>query len=61
MIRTNLTKPLLDGLPDEVERYQRTTPIGRVGDPEDIADVVVFLFPISLASSPARPWWSMAA
>jgi len=43
MIRTNLTKPLLEGLPDEVERYQRTTPIGRVGDPEDIADVVVFL------------------
>jgi 2-hydroxycyclohexanecarboxyl-CoA dehydrogenase len=43
MIRTNLTKPLLDGLPDEVERYRRTTPIGRVGDPEDIADVVVFL------------------
>jgi NAD(P)-dependent dehydrogenase (short-subunit alcohol dehydrogenase family) len=43
MIRTNLTRPLLDGLPDEVERYQRTTPMGRVGDPEDIADVVVFL------------------
>ena len=43
MIRTNLTKPLLDGLPDEVERYRRTTPIGRVGDPEDVADVVVFL------------------
>jgi len=43
MIRTNLTKPLLDGLPDEVERYRRTTPMGRVGDPEDIADVVLFL------------------
>ena len=43
MIRTNLTRPLLDGLPDEVERYQRTTPIGRVGDPEDVADVVLFL------------------
>jgi NAD(P)-dependent dehydrogenase (short-subunit alcohol dehydrogenase family) len=43
MIRTNLTRPLLDGLPDEVARYQRTTPMGRVGDPEDIADVVVFL------------------
>lgn len=43
MIRTNLTKPLLDGLPDEVERYLRTTPMGRVGDPEDIADVVLFL------------------
>jgi NAD(P)-dependent dehydrogenase (short-subunit alcohol dehydrogenase family) len=43
MIRTKLTKPLLDGLPDEVERYKRTTPIGRVGEPEDIADVVLFL------------------
>jgi NAD(P)-dependent dehydrogenase (short-subunit alcohol dehydrogenase family) len=43
MIRTKLTKPLLDGLPDEVERYQRTTPMGRIGDPEDIADVVLFL------------------
>jgi NAD(P)-dependent dehydrogenase (short-subunit alcohol dehydrogenase family) len=43
MIRTNLTKPLLDGLPDEVERYERTTPAGRVGDPEDVADVVLFL------------------
>jgi NAD(P)-dependent dehydrogenase (short-subunit alcohol dehydrogenase family) len=43
MIRTNLTKPLLDGLPDEVERYLRTTPMGRVGDPEDVADVVLFL------------------
>jgi NAD(P)-dependent dehydrogenase (short-subunit alcohol dehydrogenase family) len=43
MIRTNLTKPLLDGLPDEVERYKRTTPMGRIGDPEDIADVVLFL------------------
>lgn len=42
MIRTNLTRPLL-GLPDEVERYRRTTPAGRIGDPEDIADVVVFL------------------
>jgi NAD(P)-dependent dehydrogenase (short-subunit alcohol dehydrogenase family) len=43
MIRTKLTKPLLDGLPDEVERYRRTTPMGRIGDPEDIADVVLFL------------------
>ncbi|MGH9018300.1 MAG: SDR family NAD(P)-dependent oxidoreductase, partial [Acidimicrobiales bacterium] len=43
MIRTNLTKPLLDGLPDEVERYIRTTPAARIGDPEDIADVVLFL------------------
>jgi NAD(P)-dependent dehydrogenase (short-subunit alcohol dehydrogenase family) len=43
MIRTNLTKPLLEGFPAEVERYRRTTPMGRVGDPEDVADVVLFL------------------
>lgn len=43
MIRTGLTEPLLQLLPDEVERYVRTTPTGRLGDPEDVADVVVFL------------------
>jgi NAD(P)-dependent dehydrogenase (short-subunit alcohol dehydrogenase family) len=43
MIRTNLTKPLLDGLPDEVERYLRTTPVARIGDPDDVADVMLFL------------------
>jgi NAD(P)-dependent dehydrogenase (short-subunit alcohol dehydrogenase family) len=43
MIRTALTAPLLNGLPDEVERYIRTTPVGRIGDPTDIADVMVFL------------------
>ena len=30
-------------LPHEEERFERTTPVGRVGAPEDIADVVVFL------------------
>ena len=24
-------------------RFERTTPLGRVGEPEDIADVVIFL------------------
>jgi NAD(P)-dependent dehydrogenase (short-subunit alcohol dehydrogenase family) len=43
MIATALTEPLLRFLPDEKERYERTTPVGRVGEPEDIADVVVFL------------------
>jgi len=43
MIRTALTAPLLSLLPHEQERYERTTPVGRVGEPEDIADVVVFL------------------
>ena len=43
MIRTSLTEPLLKFLPHEVERYERTTPLGRMGRPDDIADVVVFL------------------
>ncbi len=43
MIMTALTEPLLQFLPNERERFERTTPLGRVGVPEDIADVVVFL------------------
>lgn len=43
LIQTALTKPLLQFFPHEVERFQRTTPVGRLGEPEDIADVVVFL------------------
>ena len=43
MIETALTAPLLEFVPDARERYERTTPVGRVGQPEDIADVVVFL------------------
>jgi len=43
MIETALTAPLLQFVPNARERYERTTPIGRVGRPEDIADVVVFL------------------
>jgi meso-butanediol dehydrogenase/(S,S)-butanediol dehydrogenase/diacetyl reductase len=43
MIRTALTEPLLQFLPHEQDRYERTTPLGRIGEPEDIADVVVFL------------------
>ncbi len=43
MIETALTAPLLQFVPDARERYERTTPAGRVGQPGDIADVVVFL------------------
>jgi meso-butanediol dehydrogenase/(S,S)-butanediol dehydrogenase/diacetyl reductase len=43
MIATALTAPLLEFVPNAQERYERTTPMGRVGQPEDIADVVVFL------------------
>jgi meso-butanediol dehydrogenase / (S,S)-butanediol dehydrogenase / diacetyl reductase len=42
MIHTALTDPLLrfEGIPEHMEAK---TPLGRVGTPEDIADVVVFL------------------
>jgi NAD(P)-dependent dehydrogenase (short-subunit alcohol dehydrogenase family) len=43
MIRTNLTRPLLELLPDAEQHYRAMTPAERVGEPEDVADVVVFL------------------
>jgi meso-butanediol dehydrogenase / (S,S)-butanediol dehydrogenase / diacetyl reductase len=43
MIVTALTEPLLEFMPHERARYERTTPLGRLGAPEDVADVVVFL------------------
>jgi NAD(P)-dependent dehydrogenase (short-subunit alcohol dehydrogenase family) len=43
MIRTALTEPLFGIFPDLEGRFERDTPVGRVGDPEDIADVVIFL------------------
>jgi NAD(P)-dependent dehydrogenase (short-subunit alcohol dehydrogenase family) len=44
MIRTRLTEPLLDGLPGQQERLLAQTPMQRIGDPDDIADVVLFLW-----------------
>jgi NAD(P)-dependent dehydrogenase (short-subunit alcohol dehydrogenase family) len=43
MIRTALTAPLFDVFPDLEKRYEDDAPVGRVGEPEDVADVVVFL------------------
>ncbi|HTZ09287.1 MAG TPA: SDR family NAD(P)-dependent oxidoreductase [Acidimicrobiales bacterium] len=43
MIRTKLTAPLLELLPDAEGHYRAMTPADRVGEPEDVADVVVFL------------------
>lgn len=43
MIRTQLTEPLLVGLPHLGDRYAADTPVGRIGEPEDVADLVVFL------------------
>jgi meso-butanediol dehydrogenase/(S,S)-butanediol dehydrogenase/diacetyl reductase len=43
MIRTAMTAPMFEFMPNQVERFETGTPAGRVGEPEDIADVVVFL------------------
>jgi NAD(P)-dependent dehydrogenase (short-subunit alcohol dehydrogenase family) len=43
MVLTALTEPLVEFLPHERERFDRVTPLGRIGHPDDIADVVVFL------------------
>jgi len=43
MIVTALTEPLLAFVPDARARYERDTPVHRLGGPDDVADVVVFL------------------
>jgi NAD(P)-dependent dehydrogenase (short-subunit alcohol dehydrogenase family) len=43
MIRTKLTEPLFSTFPHLAERYVHDTPAARIGEPEDVADVVVFL------------------
>ena len=43
MIATGMTGPLLDNFPDIVEQMVSKTPAGRIGEPQDVADVVVFL------------------
>ena len=43
MILTALTEPLLQFFPHERGRFERTTPVGRIGEPGDVADVVIFL------------------
>ncbi len=43
LIRTGLTEPMLRLMPDHVDHVVGQTPVGRMGEPEDVADVVVFL------------------
>lgn len=43
MIRTALTAPLFEAFPDLEARYCGDAPAGRIGEPGDVADVVVFL------------------
>jgi len=43
MIRTGLTDILLDGFDWTIPHMEAKTPLARIGTPEDVADVVVFL------------------
>ena len=43
MILTAMTEQMFEFMPTQTERFEEGTPVGRVGAPEDIADVVVFL------------------
>jgi len=43
MIRTGLTDPLLDGVEGAVDFMLAKTPLERIGTPEEVADIVVFL------------------
>ena len=43
MIETALTQPILEVFPEQRERFARDTPLARMGTPEDVADVVIFL------------------
>lgn len=42
-VHTGLTDPLLSGFPAARQWWVDKTPLGRIGEPEDIADVVLFL------------------
>lgn len=37
-----MTRPMLD-IPELVQAYIEKTPLGRIGEPEDVAHVVLFL------------------
>ena len=42
-VHTKMTDPLLTGIPGAKDWWIEKTPLGRIGEPEDIADVVLFL------------------
>jgi NAD(P)-dependent dehydrogenase (short-subunit alcohol dehydrogenase family) len=43
LIATALTEPMFQLMPDHVDHVVGETPVGRAGEPDDVADVVVFL------------------
>lgn len=49
-VRTPLTEPLFDRHPGLLERWVTSVPLGRIGEPEDLAGIFVYL------ASPASAW-----
>lgn len=43
LVRSALTQPMLELFPDHVDEVVGATPAGRMGEPDDVADAVVFL------------------
>lgn len=43
MVQTKLTDPIFAVFPDRRAHYEESTPLRRIGEPDDVADVVVFL------------------
>ncbi len=43
MILTAMTEQMFEFMPSQTERFEKGTPVARIGEPEDVADVVVFL------------------
>jgi NAD(P)-dependent dehydrogenase (short-subunit alcohol dehydrogenase family) len=50
MTRTNLTAPVIDGMPEMIEGMLTRQGVKRVGEPEEIASAVLYL------TSPASAW-----
>lgn len=50
MTRTNLTAPVIDGMPEMIDGMLARQGLKRVGEPDDIASAVLFL------TSPAASW-----
>lgn len=49
-VRTPLTEPLFERHPGLLDRWVTSVPLGRIGEPEDIAGIFVYL------ASPASTW-----
>src|SRR6185437_9380116 len=58
---TDTAQPRYGSSEDEIAEMGRANPLGRIAQPEDIAQAALFLAPTPPASSPATPFTSTAA